>query len=449
MTGIGNAAKTLKSINVNKNNIDTELPEELFQLMHLESMYIAFNHIEGTVPTLFGRLTKLTELYAFDNRLSGPIPSELGLLDGCQMLGLGNNLLTGTVPTEINQMVNIHDLSIHHVVNRNAPRKQRGLTGPLPTFGDMPFLTLLFLDGNNFSGTIPTDFLRHNNNIDQPISVGLSSNNLTGTIPKTLERFEALSLDLMGNPIAEIPPELCEKGGWMGGLVEEYKCDAILCAKGSYSIMGRSFSDINLCLPCADDYPFLGATSCDSKTSQDEPWKILAEFYLAMTGGKWTLRDGWQIFDNLVAGDTTDDLENLEIDICDGWYGVLCKDGTLTTLSLPQNELFGTVPDSIFSISSLEVLDLSDNNIQMIDLKGAAKATDLKSLILSNVKLQSLEGIGYMTKLQSLYLDGLNINGTLPDELFRFTALKTLHLQHGHFTGTLPTQIGLLTQLEW
>jgi Leucine-rich repeat (LRR) protein len=349
----------------------------------------------------------------------------------------------------MNQMVNMRDFSIHHVQSADSEPVHSGLSGPILTFGDMPFLTLLFLDGNSLSGTIPLDFLRHNNNVDSPLNVGLSNNNITGAIPKTLERFESLSIDLVGNRITEIPPELCEKGGWMGGLVEEYKCNAILCGENSYSLEGRADSEETTCKPCPDTYPYLGAKQCSTDASQQTPWKVLAGFYLAMAGEKWTIRNGWEIFDTLVNGGVTEDLESLDIDVCDGWHGISCEDGEVTRISLPKNELFGNVPDAVFSFASLEVFDLSNNNIQMKSLQGAARATGLKSLFLSNIKLESLSGIGDLGLLEQLYLDGLNILGTLPDELFGLTGLRTLHLQHGSFTGTLPTLVGKLTQLAW
>jgi Leucine-rich repeat (LRR) protein len=119
MTGIGNAKETLQAINFNKNQLDTALPDELFDLTKLESLDIGFNQIPGTLPTKIGKLTQLTEFYAFHNRLTGTIPTEIGLLDVCQILGLGNNLLTGTLPSEINKMVNMGDLSIHHVITED------------------------------------------------------------------------------------------------------------------------------------------------------------------------------------------------------------------------------------------------------------------------------------------------------------------------------------------
>ncbi|KAL3925499.1 MAG: hypothetical protein SGILL_000366 [Bacillariaceae sp.] len=457
LEGIGNAKDTLQFVNLNKNQIDASIPDEVFQLTNLKTLYLAFNQLTSTLPTGIGKLTKLTEVYAFRNRLSGQLPSELGLLDKCQILGLGNNLWSGTLPTELNDMVNLRDLSIHNNghgheastgVESDAPPEHlepAGISGPLLSFGNVPYLGLLYLDGNDLSGTIPPDFLRHNNNTDSPVSVGLSSNNITGEIPKALERFESLSLDLVGNSIDSIPPELCEKGGWMGGLVEEYKCDAIMCPIGTYSSEGRQIGTDSECRKCDDEFPYFGASQCFSDDANQQPWEVLAFFYLSTGGDKWENKDGWEIFDNLFNGETLEELEQIDVDICNGWYGILCRDGVPERLSLPKNNLFGVVPNMIFHID-WSVFDLSDNNVEFESLSAVPKTVE--SLILSNAKVRSLDGIAGLSNLEQLYLDGLEIQGELPNALFALTELKTLHLQHGKFQGPLSSAIGSLVNLE-
>jgi Leucine-rich repeat (LRR) protein len=460
--GLGHARETLEYVNLNKNQIDQTLPDDVFDLTNLKTLYLAFNQLTGPLPTMIGKLTKLTEFYAFRNHLTGQLPSELGHLDKCQILGIGNNLWSGTLPTELNDMVNLRDLSIHNnfiagAVSASGDRESGaveqqqqqhpGITGPLPSFGNMPYLTMLYLDGNELTGTIPSDFLRHNNNTDEKITVGLRNNKITGAIPKSLERFEKLDLDLVGNSIESIPPELCEKGGWMGGLVEEYGCNAILCPTGTYNVGGHETGGNDGCIPCGDGFPFLGATSCSTSPANQEPWKIMADFYLAMGGDRWDQKDGWEVFDNLFNGETLEELEMANITICTGWYGILCREGIPTRLSLPNNNLFGVVPRTIFDIS-WSVFDLSDNNVQVEDLTIIQNPDTLTSLILSNAKVQSLAGLERLTNLEQLYFDGLNVKGGIPNSLFDLTGLKTLHLQHGEFTGVLPSSVGKLTQME-
>ena len=468
LDGIGFAKNTLKNLNLNKNQISGDLPDGVFQLTNLEAFHVSFNHLSGILPSQVGRLSLLEEFVVIDNRLSGSLPSELGLLDKCRVLGLSNNAWVGTIPTEFENMVNLREISIVNpeglgestilvhpeMKSNNYIGQTRGLTGSLITFGDMPFLSMLYLDGNDLTGSIPLDFLRHNNRTASPIHVGLTYNNITGTLPQALERFKKLHINLAGNKITDIPQDLCTVGGWMGGLVEEFGCDAILCPPSTFNRQGRA-RDNSKCSPCPkgnDRRMFFGATSCETmeNTNMSE-WQILAEFYSSMAGTKWKNRTGWEVLDDFSSDMDSSKYsgywKNMNVSVCDGWYGIECNEDKPTKLSLSANELFGTVPESIFLIPWKEI-DLADNNIHLGGLTFVETAAQLKSLRLSNIKLNTFDGIEVATGLEKLSLDGLNIKTKIPESLFSLTGLRVLDLQHGMLTGTIPTLIGQLSELQ-
>jgi len=489
---LGAFAATLKHINFNKNQLNNiPFPDDLFDCVHLKSIYMAFNGIGGSIPTTVGKLSNLEELYLFQNQLVGSLPSEMGELVSCQILGLGNNHFDGTLPTEMNRMVNLRDVSIHHMEQSgDTEGTGTGLTGPLLTFGDLPYLTLLFLDGNSLTGSIPNDFLRHNENTEEPVSIGLSNNQLSGPLPKSLERFSALSIDLVGNTgITSIPTELCSLSGWMGGLVETYGCDAILCPAGTYQPReGRAVRDTATCLPCVGS-AILGATVCDvdgdgqpdegtqgpdsdggggngNPVNHDDnepktPIRLLMRFYMLLNGEQWAIQDGWETIKTIIEREMTDqEIIDFGVDYCTGWYGVIC-DGTgqIIELSLPRNALFGRVPTSIFSLPSLKNFDISNNNVLLSDLTAVGATAPMQSLVLSNIQMNSYDGIEQMkSTLRLLYLDGIRIippgsddiktSLQLPVQFFELSNLRLLHLQHASFSGSLPTLIGQLQGLE-
>ena len=49
----------------------------------------------------------------------------------------------------------------------------------------------------------------------EPISVYLQNNEITGTVPSELLKFDSLDIHLAGNEILEIPEPLCKIDDWM------------------------------------------------------------------------------------------------------------------------------------------------------------------------------------------------------------------------------------------
>ena len=77
----------------------------------------------------------------------------------------------------------------------------------------------------------------------------------------------------------------------------------------------------------------------------------LSDIYDSAADGEWRNRTNWQ--DEYVS-------------YCD-WKGVYCDDDTIRVvkLNLHKNGLSGSLSESIGILTSIEVLDLSDNDIQV------------------------------------------------------------------------------------
>ncbi|HAA19236.1 MAG TPA: hypothetical protein DCP28_10860, partial [Cytophagales bacterium] len=104
---------------------------------------------------------------------------------------------------------------------------------------------------------------------------------------------------------------------------------------------------------------------------------VLRAIYAALDGPNWSTRTGW-------GNDPVKD-----------WYGVEVNDGRVTRLDLSDNNLSGTLPDSIAYFAGLEYLDLSGN-----DLGGSLS-----------------EGIGNNELLDTLILRNSQLDGPLPDTI--------------------------------
>ena len=125
----------------------------------------------------------------------------------------------------------------------------------------------------------------------------------------------------------------------------------------------------------------------------------LVEFFDATTGSKWRNGSSW------LQGDPCDDR----------WFGIFCNSAkTHVTEIFPNprwsgNTLRGTIPTSLFQLSELQHLYLSNDRPP-----------------------------GWS-----------ELSGSLPTEIGRLSSLKCLYTSHaGKLTGTLPSEISGLTRLQ-
>lgn len=86
LDGIG-GAKKLHKLDLSNNFISDTIPDELYTLTQLESVYLSFNWFSGTLSTWIGRLSNLSGFFVDSNDLSGTLPSEIGLVSTLSSLG--------------------------------------------------------------------------------------------------------------------------------------------------------------------------------------------------------------------------------------------------------------------------------------------------------------------------------------------------------------------------
>jgi Leucine-rich repeat (LRR) protein len=132
LEGISNAVN-LKALHVTNNQIKN-IPDELYSMDQLESIFLSFNMIAGTISPEVGQLTNLKELYLFGNLLTGKIPTQVGLMTSLTDFVISNNFLSGFLPDQLSFLPKLEQLSVYN---------QQGLellTGPVPSFSGAPNL---------------------------------------------------------------------------------------------------------------------------------------------------------------------------------------------------------------------------------------------------------------------------------------------------------------------
>ena len=137
---------------------------------------------------------------------------------------------------------------------------------------------------------------------------------------------------------------------------------------------------------------------------------ILVALYEATDGANWRSNTNW-----------------LSDKPLSEWYGVDTDDnGRVIQLLLSSNELSGTIPSSLGSLTHLRTLDLSSN-----ELSGTVPSS-----------------LGSLTHLQELFLFGNELSGSIPSSLGSLTHLQLLGLHRNELSGTIPSSLGDLTHLQ-
>eukprot|EP00002_Diphylleia_rotans_P004245 TRINITY_DN1305_c0_g3_i2.p1 TRINITY_DN1305_c0_g3~~TRINITY_DN1305_c0_g3_i2.p1 ORF type:complete len:1807 (-),score=275.30 TRINITY_DN1305_c0_g3_i2:62-5482(-) len=255
---------------------------------------------------------------------------------------------------------------------------ENNLVGTIPTFQIMELKTLV-LSRNRLSGTIPKF------SMSSLKTSRLDNNQLTGLIPNFEEFTSLKSIDLRNNQLSGFVPKL----------------------PTTLQLLDVSG---NIDLPSSRDHLML--------------------FYLTTNGRDWKTQTGW----------------SSESDPC-SWYGVKCRQDCpkiqnqleycpILQLSLANNNLSGMIDSNLWSygLQDLKILDLSENS-----MKGTLPTFNMPNLETLNMSENKLQGTipDYdMFSLIQLILSQNGLSGTIPN--FNMPRLSKMQLQGNMLTGPIP-----------
>jgi hypothetical protein len=131
---------------LDQNNLEGELPDELYMLTSLQTLSLGTNQLHGTIASHIGQLTLLEGLVI--NYLqggAGAIPTEIGLLrDTLRALDLESNNHEGSLPSELWQLSKME----YMLVGNN-----QDLGGSIPSeIGTISKLRWLAMEASGFTG---------------------------------------------------------------------------------------------------------------------------------------------------------------------------------------------------------------------------------------------------------------------------------------------------------
>ena len=344
------------------------------------------------IGTWYGVITdgegRVIELSLSENDLIGAIPPELGKLTELEWLDLADNLLSGPIPPELGNLTNLEALYLDSNL----------LSGPIPPeLGNLTNLSSLFLSNNLLIGQIPSELGR----LSKLEGLSLWGNELRGLIPPELFTLSNLNFLFLG------------LGNQFTGCVPE-------------SWRSLDYNDIDfLDLPfCIAPSPTITATDRD----------VLIALYQATNGASWSNRTNWL---------TEGPLET--------WYGVTAdENGSVTDLTLSENELRGVIPPVLGNLRNLEWLDLSKNELSGTIPPELGNLQNLRGLALGG---NSLSGeippeLGNLLNLTGLALWSNGLSGSIPSEIGNLSKLRVLYLSNNTLSGSIPPELGKLTNLE-
>lgn len=144
----------------------------------------------------------------------------------------------------------------------------------------------------------------------------------------------------------------------------------------------------------------------------------LVKFYKSLGGENWSNKSGW---DTITTGSSP-------TSPCT-WFGLTCVNGHITSISLDNNALSGSIPREIGNLTELE-------NFQ---INHSSKNNQLTGSIPPEV--------GLLTKLETFQLTNATVSGRIPDTMGNLTSLTQLNISSTNVTGRLPSAIGRLTSL--
>ncbi|RWR90731.1 protein STRUBBELIG-RECEPTOR FAMILY 3 isoform X1 [Cinnamomum micranthum f. kanehirae] len=124
-----------------------------------------------------------------------------------------------------------------------------------------------------------------------------------------------------------------------------------------------------------------------------------------------------------------------------GWQGVQCVGSNISTIVINGANLGGQLGDQLMNFSSIETIDLSNNQIGGSIPNNLP--TTIKTFFLSaNQFTGSIpDSLSTLTLLSAIDLSSNNLSGQLPHSLQSLSALTTLNIENNLFLGPVPEKM--------
>ncbi|KAK2360986.1 receptor protein [Trifolium repens] len=442
---------SLKRLNLQQSEITPRSIQNISKLRSLEILDLSINNLQlwPLENDGFAWPSSLQVLDLSDNNLNNNIVSTLNGLTHLKYLDLSLNNLNGSLDiSDISKSrsLEILNLSYNNISNiilsflnglthlKTLDLSWNNLNGPfdIVDWFKLKKLEELDLSFNEFVGKLPSSFV----NMTSLQTLRLSNNHFIGNISSHLSSFNSLQyLDFAKNQF-EFPISLTQ--------FSNHSNLKFIYGNGNKVILDPH-STLKTWVP-KFQLQVLQLSSINQSNSIPPPNFLLYQYNL--TSVDFT---GWD-FEH----PSRPHLNMIEIDVSNNAItGIMLNNNissffpNLGKLNMCGNSIRGSIQPSL--LSSLDALDLSDNQLSGQIPQNISGYVNLQFLSFSNNKLHGPIPLmlSMFSSLQSLFLDGNSLSGSIPrsipSELTKLESLKYLDISQNKLVGCVPSFVNSST----
>ncbi|TYH89613.1 hypothetical protein ES332_D01G275400v1 [Gossypium tomentosum] len=402
-------------IRLDRNNLSGLIPQFFTKFPNLTCLSLSSVNFSGPIPS-FSSSINLRDLILALNQLNGTIHStDWSGLSKLEIIGLGNSKLSGTIPPTLFGIPSLRTLSLSHNQFNGSIGDFHGkasslintldlgnnmLQGQFPMFVfELHGLTSLNLSSNNFSGLIPVSAFQNLRNLS---ALGLSYNRWS--IDATTINISSLSLPTL----AELDLASCNLTEFPGFLKNRINLARLNLSQNFLVRFERPLKNITSSVEILDLH---------GNQLQGEIPILSNAAYLDYSNNN---------FNSVLPAQIGDSLQ----------YAFF--------FSLSNNNIQGSIPESICNSKYLEVLDLSNNSLSGPIPQCLFQMN--RSLGVLNLRRNNLSGIISDTSSKSCQLQTLNLNqnrleGKVPNSLVNCKMVKLLDIGNNHINDSFPSHL--------